>query len=412
LSVQNQLVGGLGAGLIVVPDRFDLVAEFNAATDLNGPFANPLTSPLEVIGGAKIFLQRNSFLTLGAGFGLNDAYGSPDVRFFGGITFEPQVGDRDGDGLKDNEDKCPNEPEDFDNFQDEDGCPEPDNDNDGIMDVDDKCPLVPGVMEKQGCPPEAKIGDRDGDGLLDNVDKCPDSPEDFDGFEDKDGCPEPDNDKDGILDGDDECPFEPEDKDNFEDEDGCPEKDNDKDGILDADDKCPNEPEIDPARPETKNDYQPEDGCPDKKPRVTVGKTNIVITEQIYFDTGKSTIKEESFDILYEVGKVMNDNPQIERIRVEGHTDSDGSDASNLKLSGARSKAVVDFLVTKTKVDRARLYGKGYGEGCPIATNDTKEGKSTNRRSEFVIMEEGENYDGVCRAQKASAPSTFEKKDE
>ena len=184
---------------------------------------------------------------------------NPDVRAFIGFIFEPSIGDRDGDGIKDDVDKCPDEPEDFDGFEDEDGCPDPDNDSDGILDVDDKCPNEPedkdGFEDEDGCPDGDK-NDRDGDGILDDVDKCPDEPEDIDGFEDEDGCPDPDNDKDGILDVDDLCPNEPEDKDGFEDEDGCPDPDNDKDGILDSDDKCPNEPE-------TYNGFEDEDGCPD-----------------------------------------------------------------------------------------------------------------------------------------------------
>jgi OmpA-OmpF porin, OOP family len=99
----------------------------------------------------------------------------------------PKPGDKDGDGIPDNVDKCPNEPEDKDGFEDADGCPDPDNDKDGIADVNDKCPL------------EA---------------------EDKDGFEDEDGCPDPDNDKDGVLDTVDKCPNEPGPADN----NGCPKK--------------------------------------------------------------------------------------------------------------------------------------------------------------------------------------------
>jgi OOP family OmpA-OmpF porin len=404
LAVGNQLDLGVGAALVLSPDRLDLVAEYQVLTDLSAPFANAASTPMEVMGGIKLFLQRNSFFTAGVGIGLNDAYGAPDFRGFLGITFEPLIGDRDGDGYKDSDDKCPDEPEDFDGFQDEDGCPDPDNDGDGILDIDDKCPMVPGPMSNRGCPLKAKIGDRDGDGILDNVDKCPDDPEDFDGFQDSDGCPEKDNDGDGILDGDDECPFEAEDFDNIEDADGCPEKDNDKDGILDSDDKCPNDPE-------DRDEVEDEDGCPEKNPRVVLGKGKIVITEQIYFDYNKTTIKQESFDILYEVAKVVNDNEQLERIRVEGHTDGDGSEKYNLKLSDGRAKAVVEFLVTKGGVKRERLFGKGYGEGCPIDSNDTAEGKGRNRRSEFVILEEGEDPQGICRAQKTTATPPLESRE-
>jgi OOP family OmpA-OmpF porin len=99
--------------------------------------------------------------------------------------------DTDGDGIPDSKDKCPNEAEDKDGFQDADGCPDPDNDGDGI--------------------PDAK-------------DKCPNEAEDKDGFQDDDGCPDPDNDGDGIPDAADKCPDQPETKNGFQDEDGCPDE--------------------------------------------------------------------------------------------------------------------------------------------------------------------------------------------
>ena len=103
----------------------------------------------------------------------------------------PTSNDRDGDGIPDDLDKCPNEPEDKDGFQDEDGCPDLDNDGDGIPDA---------------------------------IDKCPNEPEDKDGFQDEDGCPDPDNDGDGIPDIIDKCPNEPETFNNYQDADGCPDE--------------------------------------------------------------------------------------------------------------------------------------------------------------------------------------------
>jgi len=80
--------------------------------------------------------------------------------------------DKDGDGIPDARDKCPNEPEDKDGFEDADGCPDPDNDKDGVLDADDRCPNQAGPVENQGCPDT----DRDGDGVVDRLDKCPDKP--------------------------------------------------------------------------------------------------------------------------------------------------------------------------------------------------------------------------------------------
>ena len=176
----------LGISYAISPQRFDVLAEvFGAYAQHNQNYF-----PLEAIGGAKFYLARNSFLSMGAGAGLNSEGGSPDLRAFIGIVFEPNIGDRDGDGIKDDVDKCPDDPEDFDGFQDADGCPDPDNDRDGIPDVDDKCPLDPetrnGFQDEDGCPDGVK-GDRDGDGI---PDKCPNEPETYNGVEDADGCPD------------------------------------------------------------------------------------------------------------------------------------------------------------------------------------------------------------------------------
>ncbi|HET9993422.1 MAG TPA: OmpA family protein [Kofleriaceae bacterium] len=216
-------------------------------------------------------------------------------------------------------------------------------------------------------------GDRDGDGIKDNVDKCPDQPEDKDGFQDEDGCPDLDNDGDGLNDTIDKCPNDPEDKDGFEDEDGCPDPDNDKDGFLDKDDKCPNQPGVAP------------DGCPKKYNLVVVTEKKIELKQTVFFDFNKATIKSVSFALLNEVAQAMTDNPKI-KVEVQGHTDSVGNDAFNLKLSQSRAESVRTYLI-KRGVSSDRMVPTGYGENVPIADNRTEAGRSQNRRVEFVITE-------------------------
>ncbi len=373
----TELPVGVGLAYALTPQKFDIVGEVYGAVPLGG--SNYF--PLEAIGGIKVYLARNSFLTLGGGTGIMPGQvGSPKARAFIGIVFEPNIGDRDGDGLKDDVDDCPDSPEDFDQFEDEDGCPEPDNDKDGILDEDDKCPLNPedkdDFEDEDGCP-EGNKNDRDGDGLLDDVDQCPDDPEDFDKFKDEDGCPDPDNDDDGILDVDDLCPNDPEDKDDFEDEDGCPDPDNDKDKILDVDDKCPNEPE-------TKNGFEDEDGCPDRG-RVVVTDTKIEILDKVYFEYNKAVIKSESFPILDAVAATLEGNPDIQLIEIQGHTDERGNDAYNLSLSDKRAKSVVKYLADKG-IAADRLEGQGYGETQPIERKSTEQAYAKNRRVEFLIL--------------------------
>ncbi|MBP9207473.1 MAG: DUF4398 and OmpA-like domain-containing protein [Kofleriaceae bacterium] len=253
----------------------------------------------------------------------------------------PQPGDTDGDGIIDPKDECPKVPEDKDGFADEDGCPEDDNDADGIADVVDKCPL---------------------------------DPEDRDSFEDEDGCPDKDNDGDGLWDRVDQCPNEAEDKDGVEDDDGCPDCDDDKDGVPEcpeAKDKCPGETGDGP------------DGCKQKYQLIVVTQDKIELKQTIYFDFRKATIRPVSFPLLDEVAQALKDNPTIE-VRIEGHTDSRGSDSFNLKLSQKRADSVRTYLVGKGTT-AGRMVAKGYGENVPIADNRTQAGRDMNRRVEFVI---------------------------
>lgn len=106
------------------------------------------------------------------------------------------------------------------------------------------------------------------------------------------------------------------------------------------------------------------------------------VTHGIKFDVNKSTIKPESMGTINYVFKMMTDNPSL-NFSVEGHTDSDGEDALNQKLSEARAKAVSDQLISMG-VPGARLKSKGIGESMPMSANDTPEGKANNRRVEFV----------------------------
>ncbi len=316
--------------------------------------------------------------------------------------------DRDKDGIPDEFDKCPEQPEDKEGFQDEDGCPDPDNDNDGIMDEDDDCPSEAGPASNNGCP----LADRDGDGVLNEQDKCPEQPgpaenqgcpdtdgdgdgvpdrldkcpkeaEDKDGFEDEDGCPDPDNDGDGLADLNDLCPNAPEDMDGYQDDDGCPDLDNDNDGIPDKNDKCPNEPE-------DYNGIKDDDGCPDGKafkPLVEVKKEKIEIRDKIFFRPNSAAILSKSYALLDELAAVLKGYKNIAKVRVEGYTDSRGNRRKNVALSRDRAESVKSYLVKKG-IDGGRLVVEGFGPDNPIASNRTAKGREMNRRVEFVIVEQ------------------------
>jgi outer membrane protein OmpA-like peptidoglycan-associated protein len=296
--------------------------------------------------------------------------------------------DRDGDGVPDLDDACPDlagKPE----FK---GCP--DADGDGIVDAEDACPKEAGPRETQGCP-IAK--DSDGDGIPDDIDRCPLDPEDLDAFQDEDGCPDADNDGDGIVDRLDACPNDAGPIENR----GCPIVDRDGDGVLDPQDKCPAQAGIkeNEGCPDVDRDGDtvadrmdkcpeqfgpPPDGCPKKYSLVEVKRERIEIRQQVHFDTAKYRILPASFPLLDQVVQVLNDFPKM-RISIEGHTDSVGTEVSNLRLSQRRAEAVRDYLMAKG-IGPARLDATGFGPTRPVASNKTAKGRAQNRRTEFRVV--------------------------
>jgi outer membrane protein OmpA-like peptidoglycan-associated protein len=280
--------------------------------------------------------------------------------------------DADQDGIRDAQDRCPNDPEDLDGFEDEDGCPDNDNDRDGVTDLKDKCPNsaedLDGFEDEDGCPDY----DNDKDLVSDTIDQCPQVPEDIDGFEDKDGCPEVDNDGDGIPDTSDHCPMMPEDKDNFQDNDGCPDTDNDMDYVPDSIDRCPDVPgDADNG------------GCPKEKVKAKAKEIQRgrVILRGVNFMFGSAVLAGDSYAILDRVYESLVEWPEI-KIEIAGHTDSVGNGIANKLLSRKRAESVRDYLISRGILPE-RLIAEGRGEDEPIADNATAEGRAMNRRVEM-----------------------------
>jgi OOP family OmpA-OmpF porin len=364
-ALGSQLTYGLGLSYAVVPQRLDLVGELYGYADVTG---EPTGHPLEGLLAAKVYLASRSYFEIGGGAGLlprsitssGGMTGSPAARVFVGFTFEPSIGDRDGDGIKDDVDKCPDEPEDFDDFEDEDGCPDPDNDRDGILDREDQCPNEPGPFENHGCP----VGDRDHDHIPDKDDECPDQP----GPVENHGCPWPDRDGDRVLDKDDECPELPGPVENH----GCPWLDSDGDRVLDKDDECPRQ-------------YGPVEnhGCPPKS--LTRLRGGILHTlKPIFFETAKAIIKPISYPVLDDVAETLRANTQLLVIEIQGHADERGDDDYNLRLTEDRAAAVKAYLIGKG-VAADRLRSHGYGETQPVCSRHDEACWSQNRRVEFVV---------------------------
>lgn len=212
--------------------------------------------------------------------------------------------------------------------------------------------------------------DADHDGVLDKDDHCPNTP--HGARVDATGCPI-DSDGDGVWDGIDECPKTPAGV--RVDARGCP-KDSDGDGVYDGLDECPDTPAG--AKVDKK-------GCTVSAKEQELLETGMIRLENVYFDSGKSTIKEGSHAALDEVAVILGKHHEL-KIEIGGHTDSRGDAATNKTLSEARAKAVRDYLVSRHNLSSSRFTAAGYGESKPVASNDTEAGMAKNRRVEFKVL--------------------------
>ena len=234
--------------------------------------------------------------------------------------------------------------------------PPKDRDGDGVLDVDDKCPDVAGLASLQGCP------DRDGDGIADGDDKCPDVA----GLARYQGCPIPDTDKDGINDEVDKCPTVP----GIARYQGCPIPDTDGDGVNDEEDKCINEKG--PA-----SNF----GCPIISAEI-IKRVNLA-AKNVFFATASDKLLAKSFPKLNDVVTILNENPSF-KVAIDGHTDEVGKDEYNQTLSDKRAASVKGYLVSKG-IAESRLTSTGYGETKPVADNKTAAGRAQNRRVEMTL---------------------------
>lgn len=166
-------------------------------------------------------------------------------------------------------------------------------------------------------------------------------------------------------------------------------------------------PRLPPPPPPPPPEPEPE---PEPPKRVVVENNRIAFEEKIQFDFDKATIKPESDSLLQEIIKVIKENPHIKKIAIEGHTSSEGSDRHNLKLSDARSKAVMDYMITKGGLAKEMFTAKGYGETKLIADESTEEGKEKNRRVEFNITAQDVTEKKVEIDPKSGAKKVLEEK--
>jgi outer membrane protein OmpA-like peptidoglycan-associated protein len=285
LVVHDGLVYALGASVdlpkVARLDRWRLIAEINGGWPRGeDPSGDRYRAPISARAGLRAFVSSRLSVEAGLGTGLGPAgYGHERWRTFFGLRWGTPVGpsapvrDRDGDGVPDDEDLCPDErgPAALD------GCP--DDDGDEIPNREDKCPKQPGPPENDGCP------------------------------------------------------------------------------------------------------------LPQGAPLVEFASRRILLNNPILFDTGKDTIRSESFSLLDKVATLLADHPEMKRIRVEGHTDDVGNAAYNKDLSARRAASVVRYLAGNG-VAQSRLVPSGYGFEQPIASNATALGRAKNRRVVFTILDD------------------------
>jgi OOP family OmpA-OmpF porin len=133
------------------------------------------------------------------------------------------------------------------------------------------------------------------------------------------------------------------------------------------------------------------------KSTATIKGASVQIPGNIVFDTGKATLQQGAGSevVLDQLKKFLDENPQVTKLRIEGHTDNVGQPADNEKLSGERARTIKRYLIDKG-IPTERLLAVGFGQNKPVADNASEAGRAQNRRTEFKIAElDGKKYLGM-----------------
>jgi OmpA-OmpF porin, OOP family len=346
---------GGSAGLRLVDKKLTVGPELWSSTVLsdNGDgFFEKSGTPIEGIFGAHYQFDMGLRIGAGAGAGLSQGLGAPKVRTLLSIEWSPAppsdpvhqalVIDSDGDKISDLHDACPNEPGLASTDSSRNGCSPSDLDGDGVTDIEDACPKLVGIRSEEPA---------------------------------KSGCPLPkDTDNDGIRDEDDACPKEAGVADSeHPQKNGCALRDQDGDSIVDEQDACVELVGAPNRLPE-------QNGCP----QAVISDGQVKIPDGIQFETGTASIRPESAPVLEAVLLILNEHPEIQALRIEGHTDNNGKPWFNKKLSTERAQSVLAWL-TARGCDEQRLSALGLGQDRPLDDNTTELGRQKNRRVEFHI---------------------------
>ena len=434
VDLGDQLIFRIGSGYEVATDAgvsADLVGQFNYTE----PLSNPAGTPIEALLGGWFRAAPDWVLRGGLGRGITPGIGSPTARVILSVAYEVGgVKDQDGDGLVDKVDTCPEEPEDFDEFRDEDGCPDPDNDQDGIVDTDDQCPQDPEDIDAfddlDGCPDistavAVRVVDESGRAINDAVVEISGRATRVKGatgmmadvhdgmYTISAGAPKYFTAeleftapvasrtvtvvlKESVTVGTlrvevldpngmhlNEATWTLDDVPGPRLENGVSEQKTPVGAhvlVASAEGYAPARVDIEIVEGELLHSVLLLQAS-----KVSVTREKIEIKDSVYFETGKAVIKSQSNALLDEVANILIAHHELTRIRIEGHTDIRGSSSSNLKLSQARAKAVMAYL-TEKGVESERLESEGFGEDKPVDDRATAEAYEKNRRVDFFIV--------------------------
>lgn len=392
----DQFYGRLGAGI----GDDNAGASLELATFLTyGEFSNPSARPSEAMAGGYYRVAGNWLLRGGVGTGISTGIGAPRVRVVAAVAWEPpRESDRDGDGVGDAQDACVDVPEDLDRVQDGDGCPEP-------------TALVVEVVDPDGTPIPTASWTLSGPGEASGTHGS--SAELFGGHYTLSGQAE------GFAPS--SLEVDVPDAESWTGRvtlgwipgsltiSAVDEAGND---VSHATWKLMNTPYADlpvgktqELPPGTYSLRVDADGYRPVHQKITVvseGEETVVLTllpskakvtkeridisDSVYFETDKAIIKPESYSLLDDVAAILTTHPELTKVRIEGHTDSRGSDDHNLDLSQRRAEAVRQYLIEKG-VEAERLEAVGYGETKPLDPAENAAAWEKNRRVDFFVTE-------------------------
>ena len=403
LTWDDHLYARLGGSYALTP-ALGLGAELGAHAPYSD-FGNTDAMPAEALLGGWLRPAGGDWvLRLAGGSGLTGGVGAPKARVLLALAYDPPVEgpDRDLDGIVDSGDRCPDVPEDIDAWEDSDGCPEPTRVTFTVVDRADlpidgaqvKVTSARGVMRTGGAGMHVDLD-------ADTYTVLVEAP-DFDPHETivtiPNGAP-----YDALVKLD-VVPQEGLVAVRVRDPDGAP-----LDATVTFGDETPEVTHKGSLHGSLPGGNWPvlveADGYRSLRQEVMVHggeevvvlavmhpvlveltRERIEIKDSVYFETARATIKPESFPLLDQIAALLDEHPEVRRIRIEGHTDIRGDDTYNLKLSQERAAAVRSYLVDHG-VAAKRLSSVGYGETKPLDPREVEEAWSQNRRVDFWIEE-------------------------